>query len=279
MSKVKKKKNEYVKIEYRKKVRRRRGFFSQQSIMMPRPHPAPMKTGTNELAQHIGPPCHGVTMKLTVFFLLFSCLLVHVVPGTGPRVPTLPLQGQTLKDFIPVDWKLIKSTKGDLNKDGEEDIAGVIEDTKVKPGPDEAPGRILFIIFKQGDGYELSIQTGKAILKSNEGGIMGDPFSGLNYDRGSILIGFYGGSRERWGFELRFRIQDKGWFLIGFTKTLIDTLTGRETTEDYNLLTGKAIITKKEGEKTVEERVKKRGRRKLVNLKDFVASNIETLEY
>jgi hypothetical protein len=67
MSKVKKKKNEegkkkneYVKIEYRKKVRRRRGFFSQQSIMMPRHHPAPMKTGTNELAQHIGPPCHGV---------------------------------------------------------------------------------------------------------------------------------------------------------------------------------------------------------------------------
>ena len=103
-------------------------------------------------------------MKLTVFFLLFSCLLVHVVPGTGPHSPTLPLQGKTLRDFIPADWKLLKSAKGDLNKDGKEDIAGVIEDTKVKPGPDEAPTRILFIIFKQKNGYELSIQTEKAIL-------------------------------------------------------------------------------------------------------------------
>jgi hypothetical protein len=48
------------KNEYRKMVHRRRGFFSQQSIMMPRQHPAPMKTDTNEFAQHIGSPCHGV---------------------------------------------------------------------------------------------------------------------------------------------------------------------------------------------------------------------------
>jgi hypothetical protein len=85
MSKVKKKKNEKGKMkkeyrisnkecrrkrrkkneegkkknEYRKMVRRRRGFFSQQSIMMPRHHPAPMKTDTNELAQHIGSPRRG----------------------------------------------------------------------------------------------------------------------------------------------------------------------------------------------------------------------------
>ena len=37
-------------------TRRRRGFFSQQSIMMPRHHPAPMKINTNEFAQHIGSP-------------------------------------------------------------------------------------------------------------------------------------------------------------------------------------------------------------------------------
>jgi hypothetical protein len=62
-----KEKKEYVKIEYRisntecrRLVRRRRGFFSQHSIMMPRHHPAPMKTDTNELAQHIGSPRRGV---------------------------------------------------------------------------------------------------------------------------------------------------------------------------------------------------------------------------
>jgi hypothetical protein len=55
-----KKERKRMNIEYRKKVRRRRGFFSQQSIMMPRHHPAPMKTDTNELAQHIGSPRRGV---------------------------------------------------------------------------------------------------------------------------------------------------------------------------------------------------------------------------
>jgi hypothetical protein len=59
MSKVMKKKNEYVKIEYRKKVRRRRGFFSQQSIMMPRPHPETNENQHHRFAQHIGPHAMG----------------------------------------------------------------------------------------------------------------------------------------------------------------------------------------------------------------------------
>jgi hypothetical protein len=74
ISNIEGKKEKRMNIECRKMVRRRCGFFSQQSIMMPRHHPAPMKTDTNELAQHIGPPRRR---ERSAAFLRYSVFLVH----------------------------------------------------------------------------------------------------------------------------------------------------------------------------------------------------------
>lgn len=212
--------------------------------------------------------------KIIIYLLLAFLVLVMTVTASGSEniseSPTLVTQGKSIDAFIPKGWKLIRETSGDLNKDGLEDIAGVIELVKdYEINIEDAPPRILFIAFKEKDVYHLSIQTDKAILRSDMGGVWGDPFDNISVDRGSILITFYGGSNYRWGQVFRFRFQNNGWYLIGATIYSRCTGSGEESNEDYNLLTGKMIkITVDESGKRQEETVN-RGKRELVNLLDF----------
>jgi len=218
-------------------------------------------------------------MKRNILIIFLCSLFTWTFTQTDQALPSLPLQGNSLENFIPTGWKILKTAVGDLNQDGAEDIAAVIESATPAPEEGTTPPRILLIIFKQDKNYRLAIQTEKAILKSDEGGIMGDPFYGLDYDRGSIILTFFGGSRERWSYILRFRFQENDWCLIGLTKSVSDSLSGAETIEDYNLLNGKTIITEKQNEKTLKETKENRGKRTLLRLKDFVASEIETLTF
>jgi hypothetical protein len=66
--------------------------------------------------------------------------------------------------------------------------------------------------------YTISIRADKAVLKLDEGGALGDPFESIAIDRGSVLLGFYGGSNWRWYYSYRFRLQDNDWFLIAATQ-------------------------------------------------------------
>lgn len=223
----------------------------------------------------------AVLMVLLLAVFIYGAIAETAPPASKQGLPVLPANGKTVDDFVPKGWRMIKKVEGDLNLDRIPDFVGVIQRKQKSKGPDDAPPRILFILFNKGKNgpYELSLQSGKAIMKRNEGGIMGDPFQGLYYDRGTFIILFYGGSRIRWEYSARFRYQDRGWFLIGFTKTITDSGSGQGETKDYNLLTGKYIITKKSHETTISSVVRKRQRRKLVNLEDFVASGIEQLNY
>jgi hypothetical protein len=38
-------------------------FISWQPLMMPRPHPETKENQHKRFAQHIGPPCHGVSLQ------------------------------------------------------------------------------------------------------------------------------------------------------------------------------------------------------------------------
>lgn len=39
----------------------------------------------------------------------------------------IKMEGQSISTFIPIDWKLLASTKGDLNNDKNDDIAFIIQ--------------------------------------------------------------------------------------------------------------------------------------------------------
>jgi hypothetical protein len=191
---------------------------------------------------------------------------------------------RTVEDFIPENWEIIAKTEGDLNEDGLTDMAIVIEDglnRRKEMGhpylcPDwenPCPRSLLILFQKEDGGYELSIKNDNVIMLSNEGGIWGDPFEGIEVDRGSLVIYFYGGSSSRWSLTYRFRFQDDGWYLIGKTESSYRT-SDPETflDEDYNYLTGYMERTTsansqagvKEGTDLIYI-----GKEDLLNLKDF----------
>ena len=81
------------------------------------------------------------------------------------------------------------------------------------------------------------------IMKSDDGGAMGDPFEGLEIKNRVITTNHSGGGgRFEWGYTHKYRLDlnDKIWKLIGVTVNMLDKNV-RDQNLNYNLLTKKAI--------------------------------------
>ncbi|MGE3801788.1 MAG: hypothetical protein AB7H80_12280 [Candidatus Kapaibacterium sp.] len=158
------------------------------------------------------------------------------VPATGDSVPAL----------VPAGWHLLDSATGDLNKDHLDDLVLVIEADKDESEPERTWGdeeRTLVVYFrKKRGGYQYAVQADNLVILASDGGVMGDPYEGVEVNRGSFLIHFYGGSSWRWGMTYRFRFQEGEWYLIGSTEYSMSTQTGEYHSSDYNLLTGELEI-------------------------------------
>ena len=167
--------------------------------------------------------------------------------------PELPEKGSALSDWVPTGWLVKEKAKGDLNKDGREDLALILERKEPAPhrrgcGKDadtsNAPPRILILLLTRAEGgYQLSAVDTKIVSRADEGRIFGDPLEMLLVERGSVVLHHYGGSAWRWFQTYRFRYQDTGWFLIGFTDGSNHNVSRLSTMYDYNPLTGKMEIT------------------------------------
>jgi hypothetical protein len=186
-----------------------------------------------------------------------------------------------INSFIPKGWHILEKVKGqpakaegDLNNDGINDVALIIEGTSKIEG--EAPPRSLMILLGNKEkSYSISTTGQKAVLLSNEGGVWGDPFESITIDKESILLSFYGGSNYRWFSSYRFKFQNNDWYLIGATLgSYLDTTTTRDNAdiEDYNLITGDYVFKKADDKGTLITTKGNRGKKKLVNLKDFYAN-------
>lgn len=229
-------------------------------------------------------------LKKRVVFIVVLSLLFLITACTKNTQSNEPLSNNNEKDIfslIPDGWHILErvegeptKAEGDLNNDGINDIAIVIEETK--KSLDIAPKRALLISFgDKNNAYTLSTIAENAILKADEGGVWGDPLEGISVDRGSLLISFYGGSNWRWYRTYRFRFQDNDWYLIG--ATLGSYFTGNTTEEnaneeDYNLLTGDYIKKKTDEKGNIQTTKGNRGKKELLKLTDFVADS-EALQF
>jgi hypothetical protein len=186
------------------------------------------------------------------------------------------------KDFtslIPAGWHILEHTEpvkaeGDLNKDGIQDLAIVIEKTQ----EENDPPRSLLIAFGNKDHtFSLSTIAVNVILGALEGGGWGDPFDGIIINRGSVVVSDFGGSGQRWYDKYRFRFQEHDWQLIGVTRgwnhsIKLDTEMAFDE-EDYNLLTGDYIFDKIN--ENGEEKITRENRgKKLVKLSEFNINEI-----
>jgi hypothetical protein len=84
----------------------------------------------------------------------------------------------SIQNLVPKGWHILEKSKGqpiqaigDLNNDGIDDVAIVIEGEKSKQN--DVPPRALLIAFGKGiNHYSLSLIAEKAILKADEGGVL-----------------------------------------------------------------------------------------------------------
>ena len=190
-------------------------------------------------------------MRGLICTLIFFALSVTPV-SAGFDYPKLPSEGATVGDLVPEGWKLMVEANGDLDKDGRDDVAAIIEWTEAvrherncgKKGYDShAAPRILLIALAGDDGYRLAESDSGVVLRSDEGGVWGDPFQSLEIARGTVVLSHYAGSAWRWGMVQRFRFQNGGWYLIGHTESSHHTVSEQTSEYDYNLSTGKVAIT------------------------------------
>lgn len=183
------------------------------------------------------------TKVLAGWLALLFCLAI--APAFALKPPAFPKTGKDPSSFVLPGFFLLKEARGDLNKDGQEDAALILasqDEKSMKPG-DPAPPRYLLLLLKSPEGYALSAMSSDIVLKKDDGGMMGDPFQDLSISKGSVVLMFYGGSRDRWDITYRFRYQNGDWYLIGKTLTDFDALSSKSNQVDINYSTGTKVTT------------------------------------
>ena len=136
------------------------------------------------------------------------------------------------KIVLPTNYALIDSSVGDLDQNGYDDIAVVIEQ-----GDGSYSGsRRIYIYLNKDGSYELSQVNTSLILGRKEGGVLGDPYDSISISEGKLHVNFYGGSSYRWSLDYSFQYQDGALVLtqIGELNFSVNTLDG--TMDIYNLM-------------------------------------------
>ena len=185
--------------------------------------------------------------KYSLFSLLllslFSCKNAPTQEETtsskDPIVETTKtIQAVTLDTIqTPDNYRKLDSEKGDLDKDGVDEMV-IVYDTPRET--DFGTEREIHIFKQEANSWKLWHKAVGAIMPSEHGGMMGDPFEGIDIENNTIITRHFGGSRSKWKYVHRFRFQGGKWELIGATIETFDSCA-LDTSFDYNLSTGKAF--------------------------------------
>ena len=160
-----------------------------------------------------------------IIFLLFNGSIIF-----GQKIP------------VPENYVVIDTVSGDLDKDNIRELV-VAFDTKKPDEENENVPRVLGIYkLKHGKWVEWK-KSEQALYGSRDGGMMGDPYDGIEIKNGTLRISHYGGSSWKWGNTDIYRFQDNDFYLIGY-----ESNSGRICdywlNVSFNLSTGKIIIKK-----------------------------------
>ncbi len=189
----------------------------------------------------------------------FLTFILAIIAGTsygqGFSYPLIQSKGKTINDFAPVGWTVLDSAYGDLNKDGLNDAAVILQhkdSITILNGEDDSvltQPRILLLLFKNAvdNEFQLAEQSHSFILK-HDNSAMEDPYEGLTISKGIVEIKFHlfynMGSWYVTNAVYKFRYQQGQFVLIG-----ADNFSFHRASHDYedyiyNFLTKKRILTK-----------------------------------
>lgn len=177
------------------------------------------------------------------------------------------LRSANWKDFLPKGQIADSITKGDLNKDGIDDLVMVYQPEKLLKKENNAV-RTLRILLMQNDGkYALAAESNGAIAGEN---INNTFFRDTEIKKGLLIINH---DYIRGGLVHKYRYQNGGFYLIGAESTIGDS--SYFSTIDYNLSTGKYIYIY---ENTDDDKQQPKSSKKEGVKKPSRLSNIETYE-
>jgi hypothetical protein len=151
------------------------------------------------------------------------------------------------KEFQPKNSEILQTVDGDL--DGDKTPEKVII-YNTKDTTDLGSIREIQILKKVNGKWSLLEKSRNAVLESNAGGMMGDPYQDTGIKNGILMITQAGGSSWKWGYTDKYRFQNGKFELIGYESTY-----GKPeeyfTNVDFNLSTGQ-LNFEKEVENTAE---------------------------
>lgn len=156
--------------------------------------------------------------------LMFICLLSN---------------GQDIS--VPSGYTLLDEKLGDLDKDS---IPEKVIVFNTSDSTEDGTVREIRIYKKVGDKWVVFASSRNAISKSEEGGMMGDPFEGIEIAKGILITYHSGGSSWKWSNTDKYRFQNGKFQLIGYENHYGKPCEYFQSI-DFNLQTGK-IIYKKE---------------------------------
>jgi hypothetical protein len=142
---------------------------------------------------------------------------------------------------VPSGYTVVDTVSGDLDKDLVPELV-----VAYNTGPEidnESVSRALIIYKRSGKAWKEWKRSSQALYGSDDGGMMGDPFGGMEITNGVLHISHSGGSSWKWGFTDKYRYQNGDFYLIGYTS--VDGKPCEYWMDiDFNLSTGKMIVTK-----------------------------------
>ena len=142
-----------------------------------------------------------------------------------------------VKPFVEKGAAAIALETGDLNGDGAMDFILVTEKTKTETGGSdnaEDERSLLILVRDRAGKLTLAKRNEKVVYCRSCGGVMGDPFAGVEMRRGGFTVNNYGGSSWRWSesYEFNYSRRAATWQLV------------RATTETFNALKPKKVKTR-----------------------------------
>ncbi len=162
--------------------------------------------------------------------------------------PKLLTQSDKVANLIPKNWKVLDSAYGDLNHDNQQDLVLILEYYK-EVDEDRAYGnyeieliretqkpRMLVVYFKTANRYRLALQNNDFILRSEEGGKMGEPLKGLRIEEHKLTLSFEGGNEWRWKLNYQFEYLQKQWNLVTANNVYYNKDSGEMVDKQYDFV-------------------------------------------
>ncbi len=175
--------------------------------------------------------------------------------------------------YVPSGFKLLKEIKGDVTKDGKDDLIKIFE----MPAKNEDKEIRRLYLFRniEDSNSDCIVENDNAVWTSEDGGMMGDPLDDIYIKNGSLFFSYYGGSAWRWSVRFQFLMRDGILSLVGKEDTSENINTSETKATSTNYLSGKRlikerIINENRGELSpLTERWERLGKKPLLPLATF----------